>query len=61
MASVARRWTIGRLAESGVPGAAGDGGPVLRASLNGDQGSPCSPDGNVLIVEAENHVIRRVD
>jgi len=55
----ARRLT--RLAGTGATGYSGDGGPALAATFNGPKGIAWSPDRSLLIVDTENHVIRRVD
>jgi len=47
------------VAGTGKKGFGGDGGPALQALLNGPKYLWLELDGNVLIADAENHVIRR--
>lgn len=44
---------------SGTKGATGDGGPALKATLNGPKHLCIDKDGSVLIADAENNLIRR--
>jgi DNA-binding beta-propeller fold protein YncE len=44
---------------TGKAGAAGDGGDALKASLNGPKHLCVDAQGNVLIADAENHLIRK--
>lgn len=44
---------------SGKKGGTGDGGPALEATMNGPKHLCTDADGNVLIADAENHLIRR--
>ena len=53
--------TINTLAGNGTPGFSGDGGPPLAASLNEPKALCLDRQGNVLIADSENHVIRKVD
>jgi DNA-binding beta-propeller fold protein YncE len=46
---------------TGQKGAGGDSGPARQAQLNGPKHLWAEPDGNVLIADTENHVIRRYD
>ncbi len=48
-------------AGTGRKGYEGDGGPAARAALNGPKGVRCDRQGNLYIVDTENHAIRRVD
>jgi sugar lactone lactonase YvrE len=48
-------------AGTGAPGYSGDGGPALAATFNGPKELAVDPDGNIFIVDTENHVIRRID
>lgn len=50
---------IRTVAGTGKKGYAGDGGPALQAQFNGPKYLWLETDGNVLIADAENHVIRR--
>lgn len=61
MAPVLHSWIIRTVAGTGDPGYAGDGGPSGRACLNEPKGVAVDIHGNILIVDSENHVIRRVD
>lgn len=49
------------VAGSGTAGFSGDGGPAVDAQFNGPKGIVLDADGNVLVVDTENHVIRRID
>ncbi|MCX6854039.1 MAG: hypothetical protein NTV80_03945, partial [Verrucomicrobia bacterium] len=44
---------------SGKKGGTGDGGPALEATMNGPKHLCTDADGNVLIADAESHLIRR--
>jgi DNA-binding beta-propeller fold protein YncE len=48
-------------AGTGTKGYSGDGGPALSATFNGPKELCVDSDGNVLIVDTENHAIRRID
>ena len=52
---------IRTIAGTGAKGASGDGGPALSATFNGPKELCVDRSGNVLIVDTENHRIRRVD
>lgn len=52
---------ITTIAGTGKKGYTGDGGPALEATFNGPKGAACDQDGNLFIVDTENHAIRRVD
>jgi transcriptional regulator len=51
--------TIRTIAGTGTAGASGDGGPALSAQLNGPKHIFVEKNGDVLIADTENHVIRR--
>ena len=44
-----------------VLGYSGDGGPALDATWAGPKGIRCDAAGNVIVVDTENHAIRRID
>lgn len=46
---------------SGAKGYSGDGGPGVRATMNGPKHMAMDPQGRILITDTENHVIRRYD
>src|SRR5262249_20910103 len=50
---------IRTVAGTGEPGYSGDGGPALRARLNGPKHVFAEASGDVLIADTENHVVRR--
>jgi DNA-binding beta-propeller fold protein YncE len=50
---------IRSVAGTGKPGHGGDGGPALKAALNGPKYVAIDRDGSVLIADTENHLIRR--
>ena len=52
---------IRRVAGTGTTGYGGDGGPALSATFNGPKGIAYGPDRSLIIVDTENHAIRRVD
>ena len=49
------------LAGTGKFGYTGDGGPALEATWGGPKAIRCDHDGNLLVVDTENHAIRRID
>jgi DNA-binding beta-propeller fold protein YncE len=51
---------IRTIAGTGNAGAAGDGGDARMATLNGPKHLCIDADGNVIIADTENHMIRRV-
>lgn len=55
-----RTQTLHRLAGTGEPGYAGDGGPALNARLGGPKGLAYAP-GELFVADTENHVVRRID
>ena len=48
-------------AGTGAKGHTGDGGPALSATFNGPKELAVDREGNILIVDTENHAIRRID
>jgi DNA-binding beta-propeller fold protein YncE len=52
---------ISTIAGAGKKGYAGDGGPATKALLNEPYEVRFDPQGNMVFVEMQNHVIRRVD
>jgi DNA-binding beta-propeller fold protein YncE len=50
---------IRTVAGTGKAGATGDGGDALRATLNGPKHLCVDGDGNVVIADTENHLIRK--
>ena len=53
--------TITTIAGNGLPMFSGDGGPATRATLQYPTGVAVDRDGNVLIADAANNCIRRID
>jgi DNA-binding beta-propeller fold protein YncE len=53
------RWH--HVAGTGARGYQGDGGPAKRATFDGPKGIAVGPDGNVDVVDTENHAVRRID
>ena len=49
------------IAGTGDRGYSGDGGPAPAATFAGPKGIAEGPQGNVFVVDTENHVIRRID
>ena len=49
------------LAGTGEFGYAGDGGPALEATWGAPKAIRCDQTGNLLVVDTENHAIRRID
>ena len=52
---------IRTVAGTGTAGLSGDGGSAIIACLNEPKGLGLDGEGNLLIADSENHVIRRVD
>jgi len=48
-------------AGTGEGGYGGDGGPALAATWGAPKAIRCDAQGNVLVVDMENHAIRRID
>jgi DNA-binding beta-propeller fold protein YncE len=53
--------TITTIAGTGMRGYAGDGGPALAALFDAPKEFALDRDGNPLVVDTENHAIRRID
>lgn len=53
--------TISSVAGSGRKGYSGDGGPATEATLNEPYEVRFDSDGNMLVLEMQNHLLRRVD
>jgi DNA-binding beta-propeller fold protein YncE len=58
---VAPDGTVRTVAGTGRKGYSGDGGPATAATFNGPKELALDPQGNILIVDTENHAIRRLD
>lgn len=56
-----QRGVIRMAAGTGARGYGGDGGPALAAVLDAPKELALGPDGDILIVDTENHAIRRID
>ena len=52
---------IFRIAGTGKKGYTGDGGDPLKATFSGPKGIAVDGQGNLLIVDTENHAVRRID
>lgn len=53
--------TIRTIAGTGARGCSGDGGPALAAVFDAPKEMAIDRDGSLLIVDTENHAIRRID
>ncbi len=51
---------ITTVAGTGEKGYTGDGGPAVSCTFNGPKAIRCDADGDVLIVDTENHAIRKL-
>jgi streptogramin lyase len=51
---------ITTIAGTGAWGAAGDGGPALKAEFKGPKGIRADAAGNLYVVDTENHAIRKI-
>jgi len=60
-ASDAATGIISTIAGTTGRGYSGDGGPALQAVFDAPKEMAIDPDGNLLIVDTENHAIRRID
>ena len=58
---VDRRGIISTVAGTGKAAYSGDGGPAIEAHLNVPQGITIDREGNLLIADTFNHVIRKID
>jgi DNA-binding beta-propeller fold protein YncE len=56
-----RTGLIATVAGTGEPGYAGDQGPALQAAFNGPKEIAVDRHGNILLVDTENHCIRRIE
>lgn len=56
-----RDGTIKTIAGTGGRGYSGDGGPAVAAVFDAPKEMALDPDGGILIVDTENHAIRRID
>lgn len=52
---------ITTIAGTGEKGYTGDGSEARRATFNGPKGIRCDRQGNIYVVDTENHAIRRID
>jgi len=52
---------ITTVAGTGKAGYDGDGGDARKATFRGPKGIRCDRDGNLYVVETENHAIRKID
>ena len=52
---------ITTVAGTGEPGYSGDGGPALEATWGAPKAMRCDHQDNVIVVDTENHAIRRID
>jgi trimeric autotransporter adhesin len=58
---VDRQGVIATVAGDGKAAYAGDGGAALAASLNNPQGLALDREGNILVADTYNYVVRRID
>ena len=52
---------ISTIAGTRKPGSDGEGVDALQASFKGPKGIRCDAQGNIYVVDTENHSIRRID
>jgi streptogramin lyase len=52
---------LAHVAGSGTKGFTGDGGPAKDATFDGPKGIALGPDGDVYVMDTENHAARRID
>ena len=53
--------TIHHIAGTGKKGYTGDGGPAREATFAGPKGIAIDGNGNLMVVDTENHAVRRID
>ena len=53
--------TIHHIADTGMKGFTGNGGPAKLATLSGPKGLSIGPDGNVYLADTESHSVRMID
>ncbi|MBC7856430.1 MAG: hypothetical protein IAF94_23620 [Pirellulaceae bacterium] len=53
--------TLAHIAGSGKKGFTGDGGLAKSANFDGPKGIAIGPDGNVYVMDTENHAVRKID
>jgi len=53
--------TLHHVAGTGKKGYTGDGGPALKATFSGPKGLAVDDQGRLLVVDTENHAVRRID
>jgi streptogramin lyase len=58
---VGSRGIVSTFAGTGERGYTGDGGPALAATWGAPKAIRCDQQGNVVVVDTENHAIRRID
>jgi streptogramin lyase len=56
-----KRNRVTRIGGTGEKGLTGDGGPAVKATLNGPKGLALGPRGLLYVADTENHAIRRID
>ena len=56
-----RTGVIVTIAGTGEKGYSGDGGPAIKATFNGPKELDVAPNGDIAIVDTENHAIRLID
>jgi len=52
---------ITTIAGTGKTGYSGDGGPALQATFRGPKWVHAAPNGDIVVVDTENHCIRKID
>jgi hypothetical protein len=53
--------TITTIAGTGTAGYDGDGGAAVKAAFRGPKAVRCDAQGNIYVVDTENHAIRKID